>query len=333
MKKVALILALFLPLGTGTIWANSIWAPGVTQASGWYDANKRSTVSYSEIDRKACWAATASNMLQWWFDRYEEAGQTVPPDISLAGSDKYTCGIFEKCFLPNWDPDHGASSYDGLRWFFEGKSPGVTTNYSKPTGKGNYFSSNPEVFDSMDAAYNDYHTRWHVLNTAEYAAVQTEDYVVCLSGSFYTWGSGRPNQDYSMKEVFSNYLKTLLGYGPAGLSFAVGPKGNGTNHEITVWGCDIAEDGSISKIYVSDSDDAQGKPLEVALKEYLVNYTGNYATINYNKETMLVGGNYITSLTGIMGYPIPEPSMFGLLAGLGALTLAGTRRSRRKGNR
>lgn len=332
MKKVVFALGVLFPFSAGSMVASSeIWAPGVTRASGWYDVNKRSTVSVSGIDRNACWAAAASNMLQWWFDRYEDAGQVIPSNLSVGKGTKYTCSIFEDYFLLNWDPNHGASSYDGLCWFFEGKAPYVTTGYSKPTGGGNYFSSHPEVLTAMDSAYGDYQERWRPLNNNidNYTAVLTEDYAVCLGGSYYTWGPGRPDKSYSSGQFFANYLTTMLKYGPAGLGFAISANGNGKNHEITVWGCVVDESGLVSKIFVSDSDDAQGDPLKTVLKEYVVSYTGNYVAIDYN-EAKLDGGNYITSLTGIMGYPIPEPSSFGLFAGAIAFMLAGTRRSRRQ---
>lgn len=332
MRKVVLALGVFFPFCTGTSFATPIWAPGVSWDSGWYDVNKYSTSNVSTEDRNFCWAAVASNMLQWWCDSYERAGNTVPTNIMRDSKTKYTCGIFENVFLKNWDIQKGAGSYEGLQWFFEGKTP-PQSNYSKPSAAGNYFSSSPEVLTTMDTAYTDYCALWNTLNTADYSsAVNTQDYAVCLGGNYYTWGTGRPIQNYTTKQVFSNFLVTMLKRGPVGLSFAIGYNGNGKNHEITVWGCIVDEEGIISRIIVSDSDDTPGDPLKTVLKEYIVSYTGNYVAIDYN-EAKMFGGNYITSLTGIMGYPIPEPSSFGLLAGLGALALVASRRSRCKRNR
>lgn len=329
MKKVVFALGVLFPFSAGSMVASSeIWAPGVTRGSGWYDVNKYSTASRPTSDKNFCWAAVASNMLQWWFDRYEAAGQVVPSGIPVGPGDKYNCGIFEKCFLPNWGTEHGSLSFNGLNWFFQNQAEN-NSGWTKPTNPGGYFPYK-NIQEQMNETYADYRVRWETLNTDNYpSAVLTQDYSICLGGSYYTWGPERPDTSHPTKEVFSNYLTTMLGYGPVGLSLAIGSNGRGTHHEITVWGCDVDEEGSISKIFVSDSDDASGAPLEVVLKEYLVNYTGNNVAIYYNNEAKLSGGNYITSLTGIMAYPIPEPLTFGLLAGLGAFALAGTRRSRK----
>ncbi|MCR5184415.1 MAG: IdeS/Mac family cysteine endopeptidase [Opitutales bacterium] len=332
MKNTVLIPSLLLLLPAGTLTAASVWAPGVTADSGWYDVNKRSNSNLSTTDRNFCWAAVASNMLQWWCDTYEKAGNTVPGNILRNTTTDYTCGIFENVFLKNWDPGKGCGSYEGLQWFFEGKSP-TTSNYSKPTGGGNYLSGDTGFLATMADAYGAYSATWASLRErTEYDfAARTENYAICLGGNYYTWGSGRPDKTHSSAEVFSNYLTTLLNHGPVGLSFAVGYNGFGKNHEITVWGCDVGNDGLVSKIYVTDSDDSTADPLNIALNSYNVSYTGNYAAIDYN-EAKLFSGNYVTQLSGIMGYPalvIPEPSLFGFFAGTLALLLAGTRRRRK----
>ena len=41
------------------------WTLGVSSERGWYDANK----TLAPGDDNLCWAASASNILNWWEDR------------------------------------------------------------------------------------------------------------------------------------------------------------------------------------------------------------------------------------------------------------------------
>jgi hypothetical protein len=65
MKKVSIVLLLvgfLLFFSINTTSATTIWANGVNQASGWYDAEKDSITTY---DDAMCWAAPAANILFW----------------------------------------------------------------------------------------------------------------------------------------------------------------------------------------------------------------------------------------------------------------------------
>lgn len=55
------------------------FAEGVTTEKGWYDVNKVGRGENGDINM--CWAAAASNILQWWQDRYIEAGNTLPEGL------------------------------------------------------------------------------------------------------------------------------------------------------------------------------------------------------------------------------------------------------------
>ena len=59
----------------GNVNDNVVFADGVTLNSGWYDVNK---LKRAGADINMCWAAAASNIIQWWQDRYVAAGNTLP---------------------------------------------------------------------------------------------------------------------------------------------------------------------------------------------------------------------------------------------------------------
>ncbi|MBR3914656.1 MAG: IdeS/Mac family cysteine endopeptidase, partial [Bacteroidales bacterium] len=53
-----------------------VFAEGVTVNSGWYDVNKVGMGDNGDINM--CWAASCSNIIQWWQDRYVAAGNSLP---------------------------------------------------------------------------------------------------------------------------------------------------------------------------------------------------------------------------------------------------------------
>ena len=56
-----------------------IWVDGVTETSGWYDANK-SGPDEPDGDNDLCFAASAANLVAWWQERYE-LDSSVPRSI------------------------------------------------------------------------------------------------------------------------------------------------------------------------------------------------------------------------------------------------------------
>ena len=66
MKKMFLFLLL---LSLGGAQAETIFLPGVSQESGWTDYNKVNP-DVEDGDNNLCWAASASNMINYWQSRY-----------------------------------------------------------------------------------------------------------------------------------------------------------------------------------------------------------------------------------------------------------------------
>lgn len=101
----------------GTCLKQLLWKPG----DKWYDCNKRTNQSANYGDQNLCWAATASNMIHWWFDRNKDlvgeycATNGIP---SLYKNDKESevFQVFKDSFT-----DHGSYTEQGLNWFFLGK--------------------------------------------------------------------------------------------------------------------------------------------------------------------------------------------------------------------
>lgn len=111
---------------------------------GWYDCNKTNPTG-GEPDGMMCWAATASNMLHWWFarnksyiDRYGD--KYKGPDPTYPQPKKQESDIFQ-CFIDAFENKAGYGD-DGLNWFIHGKIP-TAINRDEPYNDGGYFK---EVF-------------------------------------------------------------------------------------------------------------------------------------------------------------------------------------------
>lgn len=92
-----------------------IFAPGVTMASGWHDANKTPKGnSFEEVN--LCWAATSANVVAWWQDRYNDLNPTQKINSSLPQTAQDVFQIFKNYWSDN---THGGFG-DGIPWYFVG---------------------------------------------------------------------------------------------------------------------------------------------------------------------------------------------------------------------
>ena len=299
------LLATLLPASAFTAFAAdsyTLFAPGVTKDSGWYDVNKKSTALNPTWDFMACWAAAPSNMLEYWQDTYKAAGNTLPQDVPTGQGVQYgyELKIFED-FLVNWQGEGTADPYLALRWYFTGEEHNRVNAPKPPKGSGGYWKE----------------------QYSEFEALLGENFIApeihCYSG--WEEAGGNP------LELFSNHVKEILSKGVASLVFNMGANSiGGALHATTLWGAELDALGIVTAVYLTDSDDV-GKS-DSSLRRYEV------ATSNGARKIVLSNTDYgtvgVTNLYGLTAYPIPEPSMFGALAGVFALSLAATRRKHRR---
>ena len=112
-------------------------------AYGWYDCNKLNPSALPDgiPDGRMCWAATASNLLHWWFvqnkayiDMYADKYQG--PDYRYPLPKKQESDIFQ-CFIDAFD-DAGGFADTGVNWFIHGKIPSKPQR-DYPYNDGGYF--------------------------------------------------------------------------------------------------------------------------------------------------------------------------------------------------
>ncbi len=287
-------------------YAATLFAPGVTKESGWYDTNKAFTAEDSQL----CWAATATNVVTWWMDNYERGGG----DLSEISA-RNTYSVFRNFQINfyNTGYDNGA----GVNWYFTGKfSTGTEPEELEVSNSGGYLSEIEGVGGRNS---------WGLINGSfKYRGNQETGTVFMndMSGSYYS------DQPLYSHESFS---ETILGQLALGASMLSVHKVSGistSGHSITLWGCEYDETTElITKIYVTDSDDYYE-----GLKEYSVS-----ALTNGKNGVMMDNYWYDNSQSGVITasvmlyspYIIPEPSSFGLLAGTVAFVVGVFRRRRR----
>ncbi len=259
----------------GSIINGTLFCPNVTPASGWYDVNKVGNGN-SPQDGLLCWAAAASNMLQWWLDDFKGKGHDLPESVPYGPGKQYRLAIFDTFFNIWTNGMH--SSEPAIRWFLEGggEELGSSSSNTYPNKGGSFhrggFFRNVLPKELEDKFFE-----------SEYV----KEY-----GAYSSWGYPKDPelQKYPTKhERFSHLLIRLFKKGPSGLSV--------DSHELTVWGCDI-HNGLVTRVYITNSDDGGNPNLvsyEVIVKDdwiHLKDYPGKT-----NRPTEII------RLTGLTGYP------------------------------
>ena len=252
-----------------------VFAEGVDIASGWYDVNKMKEGNNG--DTMMCWAAAASNMIQWWQDRYVAAGNTLPAGaVTGVGTKMHSGTGFSRCYeLALMDVFHsqwtnlsrGGQPDYAISWYFEGKLNGgeYASNQAYPASGGGYYKS---VWSSIyPHLYHDYKDQ--VLPHLCY-----DLYTVCFN-YYNLWGSKQGNEALA---EFSNYVVTSIDRGVASLTIQ---PGSSVLHAITLWGYEVDNaTGLVTRIWVTDSDDQVAEPKTSVLNEYKVSVSGNKIKIN-----------------------------------------------------
>ena len=270
------------------------WAPGVSRESGWTN-----TFQF----RNGCWAAVASNMVDWWQQRIEA---------------KYGAG--EK----HINPETLNTRYDTNPYFKSG---------------GDY------IWKAID---------WYLKETYP-AIVNTRP---DLWNYYLPEGDPNPPMLFtrgwlnSGREAVQNALMTYFTSGNyvAALTSA--------NHTWTLYGMQVDTDtGKITKVWATDSVPNDRTNQKKQLHEFDAVYSntarwgdllifsrGIYDPENNSWGQQNIEATEITFLScedkflvdangrSVFQQGVPEPSVFGLLAGTLALALAGTRRRKRTEN-
>ena len=264
-----------------------VFAEGVTISSGWYDVNKKSTPSNAQADAMMCWAASASNYLQWFQDRYVAAGNTLPAGCPNGTSSTYGYELqIMDVFRDNWENlKRGGWADGGVIWYFEGRdlyTTNGTENRAYPKeGTGGYFKSVwSNIYPSKMHQYEDNVWGWLY-----------DDYSYAIEINNYDW-RGSSVADPLLQ--FSRYVVDAVKYGLSSMAVAMSSNFGGA-HAVTIWGYEIDNVTEyVTKLYITDSDDGSTSEL----REYEVKSDNSNAKIKLDGYTVY----YPFALYPISGY-------------------------------
>lgn len=320
------LLALFLlhePLHAAPVFLEN-----VSESGGWYDCNKKtkwtwgtkpdpfnplnppvsarpSVWSSLPLDTQLCWAAAASNVLQWWQDTRSDLNPATPHGKSATYSamPQVSQLAIYQTISKNWT-NEGGSVEQAYNWWFNG---GMLSTTAYPSG-------------STTTAPGGY---WKELELTVPQSPTGGAVDNPLFTAYSFWEQDTRNGVYqTLKDSINNNWGTTL---------TIGEEGRG--HAITMWGYDTDADGDLI-IYLTDSDDyATGMfRQKVIVNSYKDEYGFSYCDIyltSVDGENNVYGYNYdevgltgarlgeIQSFTAPLGdLRIPEP-------GAGILSLCG----------
>lgn len=236
---------------TGT---TTVFAEGVTLTSGWYDVNKKSSPNSSGADAMMCWAASSSNIIQWFQDRYVADGNTLPTGCPNGTSSKYDYELqIMDVFRDNWENlARGNWTDGGVIWYFEGRDVYETNGKEScaypRSGTGGYFKSQ---WSSIYANMYKYDNGW--------AWLTGEPYTYATEINNYNW-RGSSVADPLLK--FSEYIVNAFEHGMSSMAVAMSSNFNGA-HAVTIWGYEVDNaTGYVTKLYIADSDDGSTPVLQ-----------------------------------------------------------------------
>ena len=274
-----------------------VFADGVTLTSGWYDVNKKAQGNNGDINM--CWAATSSNMIQWFQDRYKAAGKTLPAGaVDGPGVTSYTnYGPYElelmNVFLTQWDNSRGGHMEQAIPWYFEGVLNG-----------GEYASPGSQAVPKTDGGF--WKSIWSDVKANMYCGYgSTVGYTTCYN-NYYQWGNGTDLLGAERLAYFTDLVVTAFEHGMAGLTISLSANLYSLHHATTLWGYEIDNaTGLLTRVWITDSDDIMTEPKTPLLNEYSVSIDEGKSEIKLTGNTRY-GACWVVSLHPFSGYGSAE---------------------------
>ncbi|TPR54047.1 IdeS/Mac family cysteine endopeptidase [Metamycoplasma neophronis] len=242
----------------------------------WFDSNKWYRVGNKydddEVPRphgtgggddRSCWAAAASNIMQWWLqqnrkfiDKYYEM---YPEDLlTLINGKNLLQAYDQKQYAPILDylcdyfVDKSGFAIYGIEWLLSGyKDRNLSAAFE-----------NEEVGKQFKGFFP------HLFNKSN----------VSDMGTYKKLAGGVNN----VKQVFSDFIKEAF-LNDNAVSFVITPSYGQYNHAVTLWGAEFDDEGYVKYLYYSDSDenDPDARRLSI-IKRTEVMYSKDNRTMKMN---------------------------------------------------
>lgn len=290
--KITLLPALIvfcLPAISEAAETFEVWAPGVSRTSGWVDFNKNCTDSSNPMADMGMCWAATASNVITWWQTQNKS------KLSSENMPTETYGISS-----NWDifrtvyKDVGGVPSAAYEWFINGVSK---DQYDQP------------IFPAtMDF-------------TLEYSKESATGYASTLWEGGFLKNLGVETTGFTVgPDSFDDIVNALKnGYA---LSVSTSPRDGSSAHAVTLWGITYSgtiDDPDNTYLWITDSDNVGGQD---GLIQTSFKISSDGLSIEY-------GGLILSRVDGMRTIVIPEPSAFGLFAGIFALGLLSLRRRRR----
>lgn len=284
-------------------FAEEYWASGVSESGGWYDVNKT-----WDVDENMCYAASASNLVAWWQNGRFESGLPLPSGVPTAAE-----AIWGKYKSACIRPDEGGLTIGAINWWLS----------------GTYLPSSPTDLERSATEYDED----AVITLKPFSGYYYDQYSLTqdkLEDFFdlYAYDGNGEDDTRLYDRVFADLLED-----GAGVSLALLSDVGDLGHAVTLWGAEYADDGVLSRIWLTDSDDYKHQlfSVDVNVDEGANKiYFTNPGEVGYGAyEGVYIGQVYAILPSEAELWGIPEPNAATLAALMGLVGVA-VRRRRRK---
>lgn len=209
----------------------TFWVSGVTEESGWHDANKIDNDG-GDVDDNMCYAASAANLIAWWQE-----------NSNLSSSAPTKVDDIWNTFVNNADEtyrEEGGEALSAINWWISGVYfPQKDADYSR------YYV--PEDYLDEDSVLNQSLTTFNGYYYDQYGLTQEN------LGNFlaHEWIAEEAEEEIDFLGMINGGMAiTLAIYSDKNTNFA---------HAITLWGVEYVN-GELTRLWLTDSDDYDDDP-------------------------------------------------------------------------
>ncbi len=233
--KLSHLSILFMGLATGLFGAGvaeasaftgTVWAQGVSQEGGWYDAQKNDPYN-GDADDLMCYAACAANQIAWWQNSAygRNLSSSAPRDINA---------IWQTYVDSNQKWNDGGDPAAAINWWISGVyAPTTDAEWNRY-----YAEMLKEDLPLTLPATNGYYYDEYGLTSRDLS-----DFI------FDAWIYGEWSKDNPAGIDFRQLFES-----GACISLAIAFPDTGLGHAITLWGVEY-DNGELTKLWLTDSDD------------------------------------------------------------------------------
>lgn len=328
---------------TGTVWAK-----GVSEESGWYDADKSRTKE--DADDQMCYAASAANLIAWWQNSDSAVASDAPKDVD---------DIWNTFVSNNLLWEVGGTAHATINWWLSGVYSPVNdaaTDWADDNDPvWNRFYATPEESYAVDESGKKSDIlpltlpNYNPDDSASFGGYYYDQYGLSQQDlsefMVWVWGGSHPeskgaetgsvhetltlgdigesdnNDGASEDEGDVDYMYELdfveiLEDAPLSLAVYFDTPAHG--HALTLWGVEF-KDGELVGIWLTDSDDYTGddrlfyEPVVVDEDANLIYFgekkDGRYQSIEYEGHTVYIHTIYSIDPSSTANWRlVPEPA-------------------------